>query len=515
MHIGYFLDIARHRHPEKTALVSKGRTYTYAQLYDRVQRLMVALEGLGVRKGDRVATLMWNRSEMVECYLAAVRLGAVFTPLNYRLHSREIAYLLAHAEPSAIITEDKCQDLCLKAAKEITGSGPIISTAAQVPPGVLRYEEMLDAQGESATLVKVNSCDAAQLMYTSGTTGRPKGVVLSHENVIWNGLNMIKAREDASGDVAMIAGPMFHSAALNSHYTSRLMLGATSVIVAKFEPHAFMQLLQKERVSVVSGNPTMFNILLENCQAGEYDTSNVTKVTSGADKLPIQLAEKLLKFFPGAEGVFDVFGCTECSPCVTTLHAKDSLRKSGSVGKPLPYLEMKVLDNLGRQVGPGEVGEVVVRGPVVMQGYYRQPEETAKVLSEDGWLHTGDMVRMDEEGFLFVVDRKKDMVITGGENVSSYEVEQAVATHPAVSRVAVVGIPDPKWGEKIVAVVVPKNKQDVTADEVRVHSRSLLAGYKTPKEVIFVERLPMSGTGKVQKNVLRKLCADHFGESHA
>ena len=515
MNIGYFLDIASHRYPDKTALVSRGRRYTYTELHERVQRLMVAFEGLGVRKGDRVATLLWNCSEMVECYLAAVRLGAVFTPLNYRLHSREIAYLLAHAEPSAIVTEDKCQGLCLEAANEISGTGPVISTAARTPAGVLRYEDMLQAQGLSTAPVKVNSCDPAQLMYTSGTTGRPKGVVLSHENVIWNSLNMITVREDAPGDVAMIVGPMFHVAALNSHYTSRLMLGATSVIVAKFEPHPFMGLLQEEKASVVSGNPTMFNILLENCPPGGWDTSSVTKVTSGADKLPIQLARKLLKLFPHAEGVFDVFGCTECSPCVTTLHARDSLLKSGSVGKALPYLELKVLDHRGRQVEPGEIGEVVVRGPVVMQGYYRQPEETSEVLTEDGWLHTGDMVRMDEEGFLFVVDRKKDMVITGGENVSSYEVEQAIATHPAVSRVAVVGIPDPKWGERIVAVVVPKDSKAVTAEELRGHTKDLLAGYKTPKEVIFVEQLPVSGTGKVQKNVLRKQCAEHFGERYA
>ncbi len=515
MDIGYFLDIARHRHPDKTALVSLGRRYTYGQLHERVHRLMAVLAGFGVRKGDRVATLMWNRSEMVEAYLATVKLGAMFTPLNYRLKSQDIAYLLAHAEPMAILTEEKCLELCLAGVDEASGPIPVISTSRTQRAGVLSYQELLDAHEPLDSHVDISPRDPAELMYTSGTTGRPKGVELTHENVIWNSLNMIEVRGDVAEDVAMIVGPMFHVAALNSHFTSRLMLGATSVIVGKFDPAEFMELVHSEKVSVVSGNPTMFTILLDNSPPGKCDTSTVSTVTSGADKLPPPLKQKLLGFFPNAEGVFDVFGCTECSPCITTLQAKDSLRKSGSVGKALPYLELKVLDHQGRQVEPGQVGEVVVRGPVVMQGYYRQPQETAEVLSDDGWLHTGDMVRIDDEGFLFVVDRKKDMVITGGENVSSYEVEQAINSHPAVSQVAVVGVHDAKWGEKIVAVVVPKAGESITADEVKDHAKSLLASYKMPKEVNFMDDLPRSGTGKVKKNVLREICADKFGEPHA
>ena len=468
---------------------------------------MAVLADRGVRKGDRVATLMWNRSELVEAYLATVKLGALFTPLNYRLKALEIAYQLGHAEPAVFITEEKCHDLARAGAVDAPGLGTIISLSSQHAPDMLHYEELLASHEPFELHEDINPRDPAQLMYTSGTTGRAKGVVLSHENVIWNGLNMIQARGDVSEDVAVIAGPMFHAAALNSHYTARLMLGATSVIVGKFEPIEFMQLVQDEKVSVVSGNPTMFIILLENCPPGEFDTSMVTAVTSGAAKLPDQLKKRLLSFFPKAEGIFDVFGCTECSPCVTTLHAKDSLRKTGCVGPPLPYLEIKLLDENGREVPACQGGEVVVRGPNVMLGYYRQPRETAEVLKAGGWLHTGDMAWADEEGYLFVVDRKKDMVITGGENVSSYEVEEAINSHPAILQVAVVGVPDVKWGEKIVAAVVLRQGYSLTQDEVREYARARLANYKTPREILVMDHLPLSGTGKVKKNILRELCA--------
>lgn len=506
MDIGRLLDIAQHRFPDKKALVSLGRTYTYTQLRKRMHRLMAALLDMGVHKGDRVASITWNRSEMIEVYLAAVSLGAIFLPLNFRLQRAELELVLRDAEPCVLFCEERFLPL-VQATAALLASPPRRILVIPDDPGQGGqgdYEALLAAHGEEVTGPPLEAGDPCQLMYTSGTTGRPKGVLLSHENIIWNSLNMLQVRRDRPQDVALIVGPLFHAAALNSHYTSRLALGATSVIMSKFDPQEMMRLIEREKITVVSGTPTMFVILMENCRPGEFDTSSVTTLTSGADKLPDHIKVSILEYFPGAQGIYDVFGSTECSPCVTTLTAEESLRKTGCVGRPLPFLQVRLLDDGGREVAPGEPGEVVVRGPNVMLGYYKQPEETAKVL-RDGWLYTGDLAVADEEGALYIIDRKKDLIITGGENVSPREVEEFIYSHPDVLKAAVVGVPDPKWGERICAAVVLRQGHQIEVDSLANYCKRHLAGYKVPKDFIFMRQLPESGTGKVKKNELRRL----------
>jgi len=503
MNVGSFLDIAEARFPHKLAVISEDKRYTFRQVKERVQRLMTGLAKLGVKKGDRVATLMWNSSEMMEVNLAAIRLGAIFTPLNYRLKGPELSFVVENARPTILVTDDTCHDMASQVVMDSPAAERIATTSLKSSSHMRAYETLVTKNEPYKGSVACSAEDACQLLYTSGTTARPKGVILSHENVVWNAFNMIHARRDKPDDVSLIVGPLFHAAALNSHYIPRLALGATMIIMGKFDPGRMMDLVQGEQATVVPGNPTLFIMLLEYCSSREFDTSSVTTLTSGADKLPDHIKKALMELFPHAEGVFDIYGLTECGPCVTCLDARDSLRKTACVGLPLPFVQVKLLDNDGGLVGVDEPGEVVVRGANVMKGYYGLPEDTAKV-TRDGWFYSGDLARTDEEGFLYIVDRKKDMIVTGGENVSAREVEEVLFSHRAILKAAVFGLPDPKWGEKVVAAVVLRRGHEVTTEQLKAFFRERIAGYKVPKKVFFREQFPETGAGKVQKNLLRK-----------
>ena len=507
MDVGRLLDISEARFFHKTAIIFNDRRYTYGQVKNRVQRLMTGLARLDVRKGDRVSTLMWNSAEMMEINLAAVRLGAVFTPLNYRLKVPELAYVVENARPKVLISDDTCQDLAGNMASSMDRAGSLISTADKPGSGFQSYEALVTDNEPFEGSAEVRPQDRCQLLYTSGTTARPKGVVLSHENVIWNAFNMIHARHDRPDDVSLIVGPLFHAAALNSHYIPRLALGATMIIMDRFDPERMMDLIEREGATIVPGNPSLFIMLLEYCSSKHHNTSTVTTLTSGADKLTEQTKKALMDLFPQAEGVYDIYGLTEAGPCVTLLDAADSLRKSACVGLPLPFMQVRLLDEAGEPVPVGQPGELVVRGPSVMEGYYGLPEETAEVLKE-GWLFTGDMARADEEGFLYIVDRKKDMIVSGGENVSAREVEEALFSHASVLKAAVFSLPDAKWGEKVAAAVILREGRKESEEELRAFLRERLAGYKAPKKIFFTDAFPESGTGKVQKNVLKKLYID-------
>jgi acyl-CoA synthetase (AMP-forming)/AMP-acid ligase II len=501
------LDISEARFFHKTAIIFNDRRYTYGQVKERVQRLMTGLTRLGVKKGDRVSTLMWNSAEMMEINLAAMRLGAVFTPLNYRFKGPELAYVVENARPKVLIADETCEELAGNMASRLDDAGSMISTADKRGSGFQSYEALVNENAPFKGSVDVRPQDPCQLLYTSGTTARPKGVILSHENVIWNAFNMIHARHDRAEDVSLIVGPLFHAAALNSHYIPRLALGATMIIMDKFEPEFMMNLIQREGVTIVPGNPTLFIMLLEYCSSKQPNTSTVTTLTSGSDKLPDHTKKALIDLFPQAKGIYDIYGLTEAGPCVTLLDAEDSLRKTACVGRPLPFMQVRLLDEAGEPVPVGQPGELVVSGPSVMKGYYGLPEETVEVL-KDGWLFTGDMARADEEGFFYIVDRKKDMIVSGGENVSARDVEEALFSHAAVSKAAVFGLPDSTWGEKVTAAVILREGRKVTEEELRAFLKERLAGYKVPKKIIFTDAFPESGAGKVQKNVLKKLYKD-------
>jgi acyl-CoA synthetase (AMP-forming)/AMP-acid ligase II len=508
MDIGSLLDIAKDRFPDKPAIISEGNRYTYRQFKDRIQRLMGGLFVLGVKKGDRVAALMWNSSEMMEVYLAAIRLGAIFTPLNYRLKEPELCHLLKDATPKVLVADEQCQQLAGQATACVDNLQHLFSTTSKPADGFKRYEDFISAHEPLDKKASIKADDPCQLLYTSGTTGRPKGVVLSHENISWNTFNMIHVRRDRSRDVSLLLGPLFHAAALNSHFTARLALGATQIFMKKFDPERLMEAIQRERVTVLPANPTAFIMLMEHCSPGRYNTTSVTTLSSGSDKLPDQVKQNLLDYFPQAKGVYDIYGITECGPCISCLSAEDSMVKTACVGFPLPFVQVRLVDEKDNQVPPGHTGEVLVKGPNVMKEYYGKPAQTAKVFKND-WFYTGDLARFDDEGYLYIVDRKKDIIISGGENVSAREVEEALFTHSAIFRAAVFGTPHPKWGEQVTAAVVLAKGHDISSEQLITYLRAGLAGYKIPRKIHFLESLPESGPGKINKKRLKEVLASH------
>ncbi|MFC1884084.1 class I adenylate-forming enzyme family protein [Thermodesulfobacteriota bacterium] len=349
----------------------------------------------------------------------------------------------------------------------------------------------------------VNEGDLCQIMYTSGTTGRPKGAVLTHSNILWNFINTILGREDSGGGRAVIAGPLYHTAALNNHLTIQIAFGGTCIIMRKFEPESMLRIIQEERITLVSGAPALFNMLLQYPDNNKFDTASVTKCTAGSEKLPMEVKERLLKFFPNTRGVYDVYGCTEASPCIAIVNAEDSLRKDGSVGMPLPFLDVRIIDETGRDLQTGEVGELICKGPNVMKGYFGNSEGTAEAI-RDGWLYTGDLAKMDEEGFIYIVDRKKDMIVSGGENIYPRELEEVLLRHPDVLDVTVVGVSDPDWGESVKAFVVKKEDSSIDEEAVINFCKEHLASYKKPKYVSFISSIPRNPSGKALKRLLKE-----------
>lgn len=513
MLVGSFLDFAAARYPDRLALVFKDHRLTYGQYRERVLRLALALLDLGVKKGDRVATAMWNCSEMLEIYLASAHIGAIFAPLNFRATSREMAFLLSDVEPTILIVDDKCKDVVLKSISDSRLAEHLYSISAFNEKDLKPYDDLIENSPVLDKPVPVDGNDPCQLLYTSGTTGEPKGVLLSHDNLCWNSVNISTARGDSGLDIQLVVGPLFHSAALNSVYTSRLCRGATVILHERFDPNRLMEDIERENITVVSAAPTMFIMMMEHCRPGDYDTSSLRAITSGGDALSVKAQNALREYFPNLRGIYNIYGLTEGGPSLTCLPVEQSITKCGSVGLPCPFLKLKLVDDNDQEVPKGQTGEIMVQGPNVMLGYYKRPEATAEVL-KNGWLHTGDCAWEDEDGYLFMADRKKDIIISGAENISSLEVEEVLVKHPEILRAACFPAPDVKWGERVVAAIITRGRQVPTLEEIREHCRKDLAGYKLPKEIMVVEKFPETGIGKVKKHALKKMYQANRGETN-
>ena len=505
MNIGYLLQNSASKHPETMAIISDEGRWTYEDLDRRTNRLAGAMLKAGLKKGDRIAILLYNSLYFVEAYFAAVKIGLIVTPVNFRFTGSEIAYVLNNAQPCLLVYGPEFETTLQPIRDQLVSIRNFISPQNPASPLAVDYEKFLDS-GEpdiagAAALVSEN--DPCQLMYTSGTTGKPKGATLTHRNVLWNFFNTIWAREDQTGERAIIVGPLYHTAALNNHLTIQIALGGTSIVIRKFEPESLLRTIEKEKATIVSGTPALYNLLLQHPRAHLYDTRSITKCTSGSDKLPMAVKKKLLDFFPNIRGIYDVYGLTEASPGITILRAVDSLGTDGSVGKILPFVDARIVDEENNRLPPGEVGELICRGPNVMQGYHRNPQATAETI-KNGWLYTGDLARMDNEGFVYIVDRKKEMIVSGGENIYPREIEEVIIRHPSVADVAVIGIPHPTWGETAKAFVAPKEGLTLGEKEVIDFCKQHLAGYKKPTAVAFLPEIPRNPSGKALKRMLRE-----------
>ena len=508
--LNWVTQLARHAmmQPDATALRFLGQTTTWAQLHDRVERLAGALYRRGVRFGDRVLILMLNRTEFVEAMLAANRLGAIAVPVNFRMTPPEIAYLVGDCQARVIVTEPVLAGVAT-AVRELdaTLATVIVAGAAtEEQPGgtVLGYEELVAEAGEPAPPADVPGDSPALIMYTSGTTGRPKGAVLTHTNLAAQAMtNIYTNGVDLNSDVGFIGVPLFHIAGVASSVLTGLMLGLPTVLypLGAFDPDALLDVLEAEQVTAIFLVPAQWQAV---CAAQRARPRNLKlRVLSwGAAPASDTLLREMAEVFTGCK-ILAAFGQTEMSPVTCMLLGDDAVRKLGSVGRVIPTVSARIVDDEMNDVPIGEVGEIVYRGPSLMSGYWNNPQATAEAFA-GGWFHSGDLVRRDEEGYIWVVDRKKDMIISGGENIYCAEVENVLASHPSIAEVAVIGRTDEKWGEVPVAVVALAAGDTLTVEEVQEFLNDKLARYKHPKAIEIVEALPRNPAGKVLKTELRE-----------
>lgn len=486
---------------DKRALIAGERSITYAELEDRAGRAGGALHAAGIRKGDRVALLLGNVPEFVESLHGAWRIGAVVAPLNVMLTPEEAGYVLADADASAVIVDRAFLPTALAVLGGVASLEHVLVTGpGPAPPGTSSYDEALAAAGP-ALAAEVSAEDLALLAYTAGTTARPKGAMLTHGNLLANLDQMarVPALAEAETDVVLLALPLFHIYALNVVLGITIREGATAVVVERFDPVGTLELVERHRVTVLFGAPPMFAAWLRAAEQRSFDLSSVRLAVSGAAPLP----GEVLGAFRDRLGItiWEGYGLTETAPAVTT-NALGEAAKPDSIGLVLPGVEVRLVDERGEEVVDGDPGEIVVRGPNVFKGYWNRQEESEAAFSE-GWLRTGDVAYRDEDGYLFIVDRTKDLIIVSGFNVFPKEVEEAIARHPKVAEVAVIGVPDERTGEAVKALVVPVAGQDLIEEEILEHCGGTLARFKWPGAVELVDSLPKHVTGKVLRRALR------------
>ncbi len=496
----------RREKADETAAICGDERRSWAELAGRIERLAGALAALGVAPGDRVGMMALNSVRYLEYFYGCWWTGAVVNPVNIRWNPHEVAYSLDDCDTRVLIVDDAFAPL-VPQLRQLSRSlrTVVFCGRGAAPEGALDYEALL-AEAAPRDDLRRGGTDLAAVMYTGGTTGRPKGVMLGHDNLYINALSNASAVPRVGVQVGLVVSPMFHVAGcgLSLLMAQRLV---PQVVVPAFDEVTIMAAVQAHRANEMFLVPTMIKRLIEHPRFAEFDLSSLKLMLYGAAPIDATLLAQAMEALPGADFA-QAYGMTELAPTVVTLGPEEHRpgpqreRLLRAAGRPVPIAELRIVDGDGRALPPGEVGEIAVRGPMVMQGYWNKPAETAAAL-RNGWMHTGDMGRMDADGYVFVVDRLKDMIVSGGENVYSAEVENAIAQLPQVSMCAVIGVPDERWGERVHAVLVLREGQSLDEAEVIAHCRAHIAGYKCPRSVEFRAALPLSAAGKLQKFELR------------
>ena len=487
-----------------TATIFRDRRHSWAEVAERIARLAGGLSALGIGRGDRVAILALNSDRYWEAMYAIPGLGAIMVPLNTRLAPPEIAFMLADSGARAMIVDDNFVAI----PGQLAGQAPDLAHVIHLgegatPAGMIAWEALQATPPEGFGDAGDN--DVAGIFYTGGTTGRSKGVMLTHRNLVANAAMVIPAWDYRVDTVYIHCGPMFHLADAASSFAITIVAG-THVFIPRFDPADLLGEIQRNRVTNCLLVPTMANATANHPDIARYDISSLRLIPYGASPMPDAVLQKARQTMPGIR-FLHVYGMTEASPIVTSMDRtlpEPEGQRAQSCGRPALLVDVRIADEADREVPRGTVGEVQVRGPNIMAGYWNLPDVTATAL-RGGWYHSGDGGWMDEDGYVHIVDRFKDMIISGGENIYSAEVESAASTLDGVAEVAVIGIPDDTWGEAVHAIVVPRPGRDITAEAVIAHCRTLIAGYKCPRSVeIRAESLPLSGAGKVLKTALRE-----------
>jgi len=479
--------------PQRVALVHGDTCRTYLELDERTRRLAAALRGLGVGLGDRVAYLGPNDPTLLETLFATAALGGVFVPVNWRLAAPELTYIAADCGASVLVHAAELADM---ASVMSTDESTALRHVVELGP---EFEGLATGDASGASDEPVGLDDPAVIVYTSGTTGRPKGATLSHGNLTWNCVNVLIDTDLASDEVALVCAPLFHVAALNMVSLPMVMKGGTVVLMGGFDPDVVLELIARHRVTVMFGVPSMFNAMAQVPAFASADLSSLRRLLCGGAPVPLSTIRTYLdRDIPFLQG----YGMTETSPGALFLGAGRAADKAGSAGVASFFTDVRVVRPDGSDVAPGEKGEVVVAGPNVMLGYWNRPDATAEVMDGE-WFRSGDVAVVDEDGYVTIVDRMKDVIISGGENVYPAEVEDVIYGHPDVAECAVIGVPDDRWGEVGRAIVVRRAGAALDEQALLAHLDGRLARYKLPRSVVFADGLPRSGAGKVLKAELR------------
>lgn len=499
------------RFPRKPAIACGATRWTFAEFDQVVDRLAAGLAGMGVAKGTPLAVLARNSHGFAALRFALARLGAVLVPINFMLKAEEVAYILRHSGAALMATDSGLAELARNAAALDTKVRQFLWLPSEDPSepvaGMTRFDDLVE-RGGTPPAVELQGGELAQIVYTSGTESSPKGAMLTHDAVIWQYASCAVDASITASDVMLHALPLYHCAQLDVFLGPMIYVGGSSIVTARPTPENLLPLIAQHRITSFFAPPTVWISLLRSPLFDRTDLSSLRKGYYGASIMPVEVLRELARRLPDV-GFWNLYGQTEIAPLATMLGPEDQLRKPGSCGRAVLNVETRVVDDAMRDVKPGEVGEIVHRSPHVMLGYFHDEERT-RAAFEGGWFHSGDLATIDEEGFITVVDRKKDMIKTGGENVASREVEEMIYRLPQVSEVAVVGVPHPRWVEAVVAVVVPKAGQQLSEAEVLAHCQQHLAGFKTPKAVVFTEALPKNPSGKLLKRELRLRHQSHF-----
>jgi fatty-acyl-CoA synthase len=504
--LGDLLRRSARRSPARTALVCGEHHWTYTDLDSIVDALCASLRERGVAAGDRIAILSRNSHAFIAMRFAIARAGAVLVPINFMLNADEIAYILQHCGARVLCTDSQLA----ATARAAVAKGAQVETFIWLPgenptepaAGMLRFDQLLASGRDGPPAeTELHGGMLAQILYTSGTESLPKGAMLTHDAVIAQYVSVMSAAQYSADDTMLHAMPLFHCAQLDTFFGPCLYLGASNVLVAAPEPEAVLERIERHRITAFFAPPTIWISLLRSPAFDSHDLSSLQKCYYGASIMPVAILQEMQQRLPNAR-FWNIYGQTEIAPTATVLGPEDQIRKAGSAGRPVLNVETIIVDDDCNEVPRGEVGEIVHRYPQLLVGYLHDAAKTAEAFA-GGWFHSGDLGVMDEEGYITVVDRKKDMIKTGGENVSSREVEETIYRLPAVSEVAVIALPDPHWVEAVTAVVVLKDGMALDESAITRHCRAHLAHFKCPKRVMFADTLPRNPSGKILKRDLR------------
>lgn len=509
-----FLSIAGAICPDRDALVFEKRRQTYEQTNERVNRFGNALTNLGVKKGDRVAMLQVNCPELIESYFAVAKMGAIFVPLNFRAKTDELSYMLNNASAKVLLAGKRYLDMVREMRYGLSTVEQFISVDNE-EKDMHFYNKLISSSPADEVVSEIGDDDITILMYTAGTTGRPKGVPLRHNGFVSYVLENVEPASPEAEERNLLTVPLYHVAGTQAMMAA-FYGGRTLVLMRQFEVKEWMGTVQEEKVTRAMLVPTMLKNIIDHPDFDKCDLSSLQVITYGAASMPFEVISKAIKVMPGVRFI-NAFGQTETASTITTLGPEDHIiegteaekakklkRLGSSIGRPLPDVEVRIIDEQGQELPPLQVGDIVARGSRIMSGYWQDQEKTAKAFTPDGWLITGDKGWKDDEGYIFLAGRGDNMIIRGGENISPEEVENALHSHLKIEEAAVIGVPDPEWGQQPRAIVVLKKGEVATAEEIMEYCRQQLASFKRPRSVIFVDSLPRNQLGKVLHKSLRE-----------